>query len=123
VRGAGGQCQFPELWKIYRRNLTGTGQLFVNFLDFGTFMCRICESVKETNGDSPARRRENMAWMVTDLGHWIGLGAGETPVEATDWRPCDTATMTGGMVILGFHHGVRPPHTQSLPATPCPLVT
>jgi hypothetical protein len=64
-----------------------------------------------------------MAWMVKDLGHWIGLGAGETPVEATDWRPCDTATMTGGMVILGFHHGVCPPHTHSLPATPCPLVT
>jgi hypothetical protein len=46
VRGAGGQCQFLELWKIFRRTLTGTGQLIVNFLDSGPFMCRSCDPSK-----------------------------------------------------------------------------
>ena len=62
-------------------------------------------------------------WHTSNEGAYRSLDLGATAVDLTRWRDDDRATLSGGLLILGFAHGVRrslPSHLERFPASPLP---
>ena len=63
-------------------------------------------------------------WHVADEGWWREVGQGDTVEDRNEWVENDRATVTGGLVVLGYMHGVsRSAHSRLTTNTPAPRST
>ena len=46
-------------------------------------------------------------WQVSNEGAYRSLDDRDNAGELVDWQPGDRATLAGGLLILGYAHGVR----------------